>query len=57
MQPAQQTEMLGLLAEVAVAKAAADVGGVLVVCGWPIEVTLQAGGIRDVQLAGQVGDR
>src|SRR5437588_3816440 len=57
VQPAHQTEMLRLLAEVAVAKAAADVGGVLVVCGWAVEVALQAGGIRDVQLAGQVGDR
>ena len=57
MQPAHQTEMLGLLAEVAVAILAADVGGVLAVRGWPIQVALQAGGISDSQLLCQVRDR
>jgi len=57
VQPAHQTEMLGLFAEVAVAKAAADVGGVLVVCGWPIEIARQAGGISDIELARKVRDR
>jgi hypothetical protein len=57
VQPAHQAEMLGLFAEVVVAKAAADVGGVLVVCGWPIEVARQAGGISDIELARKVRDR
>ncbi len=57
MEPAHQTEVLGLLAEVAIAISAADVGGVFTVRGWSIEVALQAGVIDDVELARQIHDR
>jgi hypothetical protein len=49
--------MLGLLAEVAVAITTADIGGVLAVRGWPIEVALQGGRVSDVELAREVHDR
>ena len=56
MQPAHYTEVLGLLAEVAVAITTADVGGVLTMRGWPIQIAPLAGGISNVELARQVCD-
>jgi hypothetical protein len=57
VQPAHQTEILGLLAKIAIAIVTPDLGGVLAVCGRAMQVAVQTGGIGDPQLVRQVRDR